>query len=215
MDLPEDYKRGFKEFLGVTVDLSKRPLIPRDETEYWTSIVIKEIKRGGRNFSCLDLFSGSGCVGLAVLKNTANSSCDFGDVDEGFLEQVRINLEGNDVSQERYNIVKTDVFSAIKGTYDYILANPPYVALNRLNEVGEDVKDFEPAIALYAGSDGMDCIKVFLKEAINFLNEGGKIFMEMDQSQKGEIEKILVGRYSRFQFFKDQFNNYRFVVIEK
>lgn len=215
MELPKDYEKGYKDFLGARVGLSKRPLIPREETEYWTSIVIKEIKRGGRNFSCLDLFSGSGCVGLAVLKNTANSTCDFGDVDGSFLEQISMNLKENDIPQERYGIFKTDIFSGIKGKYDYILANPPYVALDRIGEVGEDVKEFEPAIALYAGKDGMDCIRAFLAEAVDFLNEEGKIFMEMDQSQKGEIEKIVSGKYSRYQFFKDQFNEYRFVVIEK
>jgi release factor glutamine methyltransferase len=215
METPEAYKKGFKDFLGVKVGLERRPLIPRDETEYWTSIVIKEIKRGGRDFHCLDLFSGSGCVGLAVLKNTVNSFCDFGDIDESFLDQVRANLQENNVSEERYNILQTNIFSNVEGKYDYILANPPYVALNRMDEVGEDVKEFEPDIALYAGNDGMDYIRIFLSEAETYLNENGKIFMELDGSQIGEIEKIISGKYSRFQFFKDQFDNYRFVVIEK
>ncbi len=215
MELPEDYKRGFKHFMGATVDLSKRPLIPREETEYWTSIVIKEIKRGGKDFHCLDLFSGSGCIGLAVLNNTANSFCDFGEIDDNFLEQIKINLKNNGINRGRYRIIKTDVFSNIKDKYDYILANPPYVAESRIGEVGEDVKEFEPAVALYSGKDGMEHIIRFLKEAKSFLNEGGKIFMEFDELQKKEIEKMITGEYSMFQFFKDQFNNYRFVVIEK
>lgn len=215
MYLPEDYRLGFKNFLGVKVDLSKRPLIPRDETEYWASIVIKEIKRGDKEFHCLDLFSGSGCIGLAILNNTNNSFCDFGEVDDSFIEQIRINMENNQIDKERYNIIKTDIFSNISKKYDYILANPPYVDESRINEVGEDVRYFEPDIALYAGEGGMKYISTFLNQASDFLNEKGKIFMEFDGQQKKEIEKLLLGRYSSFQFFKDQFNNYRFVVIEK
>lgn len=215
MYLPEDYRNGFKNFLGVKVDLSKRPLIPRDETEYWASIVIKEIKRGNKVFHCLDLFSGSGCIGLAILNNTSNSFCDFGEIDNGFVEQIEINMKNNQIDEKRYNIIKTDIFSNINNKYDYILANPPYIDEKRINEVGEDVRFFEPGIALYAGEGGMRYITTFLNQAGDFLNDKGKIFMEFDGQQKKEIEKLLVGKYSSFQFFKDQFNNYRFAVIEK
>lgn len=215
MEPPEDYKAGFKNFLGVNVDLSKRPLIPREETEYWTSIVIKEIKRGKKDFHCLDLFSGSGCIGLAILNNTSNSTCDFGEIDDRFLEQIRINMKNNCIDKKRYNVIKTDIFSNIKKKYDYILANPPYIDENRIDEMGADVREFEPDIALYAGDKGMKYISIFLKQAGDFLNDNGKIFMEFDELQKKDIEKILVGQYSSYQFFKDQFNNYRFVVMEK
>ena len=134
MDLPDDYKKGYKCFLGNKIDLSLRPLIPREETEYWVSIILKEIKEGSR---CLDLFSGSGCIGLSILKNVENSYCDFGEIEDKFIEQIKINLEG--IDENRYKIIKTDIFLNITGKYDYILANPPYVAEQRMNEVGDDV----------------------------------------------------------------------------
>jgi release factor glutamine methyltransferase len=106
MNLPEDYKRGFKDFLGAKIDLSKKPLIPREETEYWVSVAIKEIKEGSE---CLDLFAGSGCIGIAILKNVSNSFCDFGEKEELFLEQIKISLDLNNIEGKRYNLFKTDV----------------------------------------------------------------------------------------------------------
>jgi release factor glutamine methyltransferase len=212
MDLPEDYKRGFRNFLGARIDLSKRPLIPREETEYWVDIAIKEIKEGAE---CLDLFAGSGCIGIAILKNINNSFCDFGEKEDSFLEQIEIGLDLNNIDKERYDLIKTDVFSNIKKKYDYILANPPYVAESRINEVGEDVKMFEPPVALYGGNDGMEYIKIFLNEAGNYLKEKGIIYLEFGSEQKQWIEEIIKDKYSKSDFFKDQFNKYRFVKIEK
>jgi release factor glutamine methyltransferase len=211
-ELPEDYKRGFKFFLGAKVDLSKRPLIPREETEYWVKVFIDE---NHKNIKCLDLFSGSGCIGLSILKNVDSAHCDFGEIEDSFLDQIKINLRLNNVDEKRYKIIKTNVFSGISEKYDFILANPPYVAENRIDEVGEDVKDFEPEIALYGGEDGLKLINVFLRDAKHYLNEGGKILMEFDEEQKEEIEEIVKNSYSDYNFYKDQFNRYRFIKIKK
>ncbi len=211
MEIPEDYKKGYKEFLGAKIDLSKRPFIPREETSYWVSLAIEEIKKDS---NCLDLFSGSGCVGIAVLKKN-NCYCDFGEKEDCFLEQIKTNLDLNKIDNNRYSLIKTDVFSNIKKQYDFILANPPYVALNRMNEVGDDVKEFEPHIALFSGPDGLDVIKEFLSKAMSFLKDKGVIFMEFDERQLKEIKEIIKRNYSKCEFFKDQFDKYRFVKIEK
>lgn len=209
MGIPEEYQKKYKYFLGSKIDLSFRPLIPRQETEYWVSLILKEIKKGSK---CLDLFSGSGCIGVSVLKNIENTFCDFGEIDKNLLKQIQINLEG--FEKERYNIIETDVFSNIKERYDFILANPPYVALERIGEVGEDVLEYEPHLALFSGNKGMDCIIRLIKEAPNFLNEKGVLVIEHDESQKDDIEKLIKrNTYSKYEFCKDHFNEYRFVKI--
>lgn len=212
MELPDDYKRRFKEFLGVKVDLFFHPLIPREETEHWVKKAISEIKEG---FQCLDLFAGSGCIGLAVLKNVPGCFCDFGEIKSLFLKGIEKSINFNGIERERCNLIETDVFSNIFKKYDYILSNPPYVAERRINEVGEDVKEFEPSIALYGGFDGMKYIERFLKEAPDYLKEKGVVFMEFDPEQKKRIEDIVKDKYSKFEFFKDEFDKYRFVRIEK
>lgn len=212
MELPEDYKKGFKDFLGIKIDLSKRPFIPREETEYWASLAINEIKE---NSVCLDLFSGSGCIGITILKNISNSYCDFGEKEEIFREQIKINLELNNIEKNRYSIIETDIFSNINKKYDYILANPPYVALSRVEEIGKDVLEFEPHEALFSGKDGLNAIKEFLLKAKNYLKDSGVVYMELDEKQLNEIENIAKINYSKYEFFKDQFNKYRFLRLEK
>ncbi|MDD5569168.1 MAG: HemK family protein methyltransferase [Candidatus Pacebacteria bacterium] len=224
MDLPEAYKTGGKDFLGIKIDLSKRPFIPREETEYWAGIAIEEIKqfteKKKRQADCLDLFSGSGCIGVALLKKTAKANCDFGEADDNFLQQIKINLDLNEIDPKRYNLIKSDVFFGIDGVYDFIVANPPYVDEERIDEIGPDVKRYEPAIALMAGKGGMDHIKLFLEDAFAHLKKGGTIFMEMDEKQKKLIKDFLGSlpedrKYSGFKFFKDQFGKYRFLKITK
>lgn len=211
MDLPEEYIKGYKYFLGIKIDLSLRPLIPRDETEYWVSSILKEIKKGAK---CLDLFSGSGCIGVSVLKNIEDSCVDFGEIEDKFIEQIKINLNG--FNKNRYRIIKTDIFLNIKNKYDYILANPPYVAEERIKEVGEDVLEFEPHVALFSGKKGMNAIIELINKGFNYLNENGLLVVEHDESQKEAIEElILKNKYSRFEFCKDQFDHYRFVKIYK
>lgn len=211
MDLPEEYIKGYKYFLGIKIDLSLRPLIPRGETEYWVSSILKEIKKGAK---CLDLFSGSGCIGVSVLKNIEDSCVDFGEIEDKFIEQIKINLNG--FNKNRYRIIKTDIFLNIKNKYDYILANPPYVAEERIKEVGEDVLEFEPHVALFSGKKGMNAIIELINKGFNYLNENGLLVIEHDESQKEAIEElILKNKYSRFEFCKDQFDQYRFVKIYK
>jgi len=209
MDLPEEYKKGYKYFLGIKIDLSLRPLIPREETEYWVSLILKEIKKGSK---CLDLFSGSGCIGVSVLKNIEDSHCDFGEIEDDFLKQIKINLK--EIDETRYEILKTDIFSNINDKYDFILANPPYVAEERISEVGEDVLEYEPHIALFSGEKGLDMITKLINEGYDYLNENGLLVIEHDESQKQYIEDLISkSRYSRYEFCRDQFNKYRFVKI--
>jgi len=212
VEIPKEYRDGFKIFLGQKIDLSKHPLIPRAETEYWASKAIEEIGKR-ENIDCLDLFSGSGCIGSAVLKNT-KAFCDFGEIEKNFLEQIKINVELLGIDSNRYNIFETDIFSGISKKYDYILANPPYVAERRMNDVGVDVMAFEPRVALFSGEEGMDIIKAFLNESKNYLKENGIIFLEFDPQQEKEIESILQkNEYSSWEFFCDQFGLVRFVRI--
>ncbi|MDD4661693.1 MAG: HemK family protein methyltransferase [Candidatus Pacebacteria bacterium] len=209
MELPEEYKKNYKYFLGSKIDLSLRPLIPRQETEYWVSLILKEIKEGSR---CLDLFAGSGCIGVSILKNVKNTFCDFGEIDKNLLKQIEINLKG--IESDRYKIIETDIFSNIPGKYDFILTNPPYVAINRTDEVSADVLEYEPHLALFSGDKGMDAIVKLIEDAHEHLNENGLLVIEHDESQKDDIEKLINrGGYSRYEFCKDYFNEYRFVKI--
>jgi len=193
--------------------------IPRIETEFWVKKALKDCKLQIARVKLkkpkfLDIFSGSGCIGIAILKNIKESHVDFVDIDENAVEQIRINLKLNRISSKRYRIIKSDIFEKVKRKYDFIFANPPYVAKERLKEVQESVKKLEPKISWYGGRGGLKYIKKFLKEAKNHLKRNGIIFMEIDPLQREDVEKILKKEnYKNFKFYKDQFKKIRWVKI--
>lgn len=220
-DLPEAYARGEVEFLGAKINLSERPLIPREETEFWVEKAIAEIKSSAKkSIRCLDIFSGSGCIGIAILKNIKNAVCDFAEIDANFLKQAQANLDLNDIGKQRYKLNQSDIFSNLEDKYDFILANPPYVAEERIQELGEDVKKYEPGIALFGGKEGMDLIRIFLEEAFHYLEDGGVAYVEMDPQQKKiitqEMDALIQNKnYSSYEFWKDQFGKIRVLKIIK
>jgi len=200
--------------MKVKIDLSKNVFEPRTETKYWAKKALKEI---GERFSqneelrILDLFAGSGFLGLLALKYFTQAIVHFADISEDAIKQIRINARLNNIPDTRYKILRSNIFSKIGEKYDVILANPPYVALARINEVQPDVLKNEPAQALFSGKDGLDIIRKFVNQAGEHLNKGGLIFMEFDPLQKQNIEQILRNKGFVFDFRKDQFKQYRWL----
>ena len=205
------------KFLNSKIDLSKRVFEPRVETEYWVKKAIGEIVKTkllttNYKLQILDIFAGSGCIGISILKNVKNSKVDFADISKEAIEQIKINLKLNKIEKGRYRIYRSNLFEKIKGKYDFIFANPPYVALDRIWQVQKEVLKKEPWQALFAGKDGMEIIGEFLPQAKKHLKKNGKIFMEFDPLQKEKIEKILKKEKFNFKFKKDQFKKFRWLI---
>jgi len=211
---PLDYVIGFIPFLGCHIDLSERPFIPRSETEYWIARVIEELKRIANPLRCLDIFAGSGAIGVALLKHLPSARVDFAEKNPRFLKQIKINLEKNHLPARQYRLIHSDVFSDISGRYDYIFANPPYLAESRKDKVEEAVVYWEPPEAIWGGEDGLYYIEKLLKEAPNHLSPAGKLFFEFDSPQKAKIQKIASGYNLKINFFKDQFARWRYAAVE-
>jgi len=217
-DLPEEYVQGFAIFSGIKIDLSCRVLIPRPETEFWVTKAVDDLlnlKR--RNLRILDIFSGSGCVGIAVAKSLPDARVDFGDIDPRSITQIKINIAANQIPQGFTNVYKSDIFNDIPPClYDAILANPPYIDPARIAEVQDSVLDHEPHGALFSANGGLRIIEDFLKQAIKFLKPGGFIYLEFDALQMGAIEDLAeIGGYMSISFFKDQYGEWRFAKISK
>lgn len=191
------------------------------------------LKREGRRdfYKILDAFSGSGCIGIAILKNIRNAKVDFSEIEPRLIKQIKHNLKINRISPAcqrlkaqpmagrptRYRVIHSNVLKNIRITkYNYILANPPYVAIENKKTLKPWALKYWPQEALFGGKGGFYFIRQFLKQAKSRLKKGGQIWMELDPRQKTTIAKLIKqNKYSGFAFHKDQFGRTRYVVIDE
>ncbi len=202
------------EFLNCQINFSEHNFLPRSETEFWVGKALKKIIKL-RALGVLDIFAGTGCIGISILKAAKQANVDFVDIDEKAIKQIKINLKLNKIPKNRYRTFQSDLFKRLAPDrarkYDFVFANPPYVALDRISEVQKEVLKREPLVALFAGKDGMVMIEKFFKQVKNYLKPAGKIFLEFDPLQKAKIEKIAKKEGIKVVFRKDQFGKYRWL----
>lgn len=211
---PVAYVIGFSKFLGCHIDLSFRPLIPRTETEYWVGKAIDEltaIHGKDAKLRFLDIFSGSGCIGIALLSHFPNASVDFADIDGAALRQIRKNTELSESDPARYAVYQSDVFEGIPQgeKYDAIFANPPYIAEKDIDRVERSVLVYEPRHALFAENDGFLLIERTMSGILHFLKPNGSLYLEFDDIQKDILQKM----FPNAVFDKDQFGLFRWMKV--
>lgn len=213
---PLQYVIGWVNFLGCRIDLSYRPLIPRPETEFWTEKFLERVKKqqGRGELKILDLCCGSGCIGIAVLKSLPQAHVDFADISEAALKQTARNLEINGGEAVRFQLVHSDLFSAISGEYDYILCNPPYVDRAGKTSV---VLAYEPEQSLFAQNHGLDLIQKIISTFEKHVKKGGELWMEFGQGQEKSVQQFCqsLGQTVRVEMGQDQYGVVRYVVVTK
>ena len=175
-----------KEFYNFCFKTTCDTLDPRPETELIIDLFKETYKDTSAKLKILDLGSGTGCLGISLLKLYENAECLFADISPKALAIAKENALNLGV-YERSEFVVSNWFENIGNHFDVIVSNPPYVAdgydLDR-----ETLCD--PKIALFAGSDGMDAYRAILPHAAKFLNPGGFLYIEIGFDQSEKIQKI-------------------------
>lgn len=212
-DPAEDYARGHVPFLDCTIFLDSRPLIPRPETEYWAEKAIGEIKKHPSP-RVLDLFAGSGAVGVSVLKHVPASSVDFGELVKAHGPTILKNVRGNGIDESRARILLTDVYGSIPDTYDFILANPPYIAEDA-SDVDESVRTHEPHEALFAGDGGFALIEKTISGAGLRLSPDGVLYLEHRPEQAAGIAETARKNGLSAETLPDQYRILRYSVLKR
>jgi len=204
-------------FLKIIIDFSIWKVKPRAETRFWVRKAILELQKTKKEESLkvLDLFSGTGCIGVSILKNLPKSFVVFGDIEKAALLQIKTNLKLNRIQNNRFQLLETDVFSKVRGKYDVIFANPPYVARERWSELQDSVKKEEPRIAWDGGTRGMTLFKKFLPVFSKYLKKEGICYFEFDPYQITEISHYLKKQKLSIRFLKDQFGKARWCRVQK
>lgn len=212
---PLGYVIGWVPFLGTKIFLGSRPLIPRAETEYWVELAIQNIRKEKKDgvITCLDLFAGSGAIGVAVLKAIPQSKVDFGEIEEKHFSTIFKNVLKNDVEEKRTRIVKTNVWSNIHGSYDYIFTNPPYLSEGRRDRIEASVIAYEPKKALFADGDGFSLIRKTVEGAAIHLKPKGITYIEHEPEHVEKLKLLARECGLKSETFRDQYGVYRYSVF--
>lgn len=213
---PYEYVLGYTDFLGARIDLSDRPMIPRPETAFWVNRAIEELKQKTGPLRLADTFSGAGNVGVALLKHLRNAIVDFSELDENLKPQIEKNILINGIDMNRANILMDSDVRALTGTYDAILAVPPYVPYEALPDLDPEMIDYEPHLAFFAHDNGHEFHKILIEKAWDMLNEGGTLYMEADMGHNDAIAQFVQGtRWSKLEFWPDPYGAVPNVVLRK
>lgn len=215
---PLAYVIGWIPFYDCKIDVSLRPMIPRPETEFWVARAVDELKALDKETLRLaDTFSGSGCIGVALLKHLPNATVDISEYDPKLTEQLRINVRLNDIDESRVTCSQADALSTLTGTYDAIFANPPYIDPKAIPEMDKSVIDYEPHLSLFAGERGLDYVKLIINDGWQYLNPGGTFYIECDAHQKEWIEELLSASPIpwKHEFWFDQYDQTRFLILRR
>ncbi len=181
------YIIGNTEFYGYKIEVDERVLIPRPETEILVQQAVAAVQEGD---SVLDLCTGSGAVAIAIACEAAKDKNIFvtaADISEEALEVARNNVRLN---RANVNVIKSDLFENIKGKYDIITANPPYIRSGEIATLQREVRDFEPRLALDGGADGLDFYRRIAEKINRYVTRGGMLIVECGEDQAQDVLKI-------------------------
>ena len=185
--VPSQYITGHQEFWGLDFIVNPWVLIPRPETEHIVEVVkelagLMELNGRGRP-KLIDVGTGSGAIAIALAKELPGAEVWAVDLSDQALEVAKLNAVRLEV-EGRVRIAKSDVIADVRrdGTFDFVVSNPPYVALSEADKVQDVVKKFEPKIAVFAGEHGFDVIDRLIPQAQEALRAGGYLVMEIGYS---------------------------------
>ena len=209
--IPAQYIIGHAEFFEMQLKVDERVLIPRPETEELVEFILAENPK--ENLKVLDIGTGSGAIALALAKNRPDWTITAADISQDALDLA---MENANNQGQSLSFIKSDCFSEISSKYDIIVSNPPYISRVDEAEVGLNVLHSEPHLALFADEDGLAIYRRIAEESKDFLNDGGKIYLEIGYKQGQSVPALFKENFpeKRVRTLKDQFGQDRMVVID-
>jgi release factor glutamine methyltransferase len=182
---------GMKEFWSLPFAVTPDVLVPRPETETVVEAALDEIGRGGLTSQprILDIGTGSGALLLALLSELQNASGVGTDISAAALNVARANAERNGLAA-RCVFVACDIAAGVKGRFDLIVSNPPYVARGEIASLAPEVRLYDPAPALDGGRDGLDVYRAIAAAAPHLLDAGGRLVVELGAGQEPAVRTL-------------------------
>ncbi|WP_338667062.1 peptide chain release factor N(5)-glutamine methyltransferase [Pseudodesulfovibrio methanolicus] len=195
---PVAYILGSREFYGLDFAVSPAVLIPRPETEHIVEAVEQTFSRD-QSFCFADLGTGSGILAVTIAVLFPNAQGVAVDVSPAALAVAKANARAHNVA-DRLEFHQADFTrETVKGAFDLVVSNPPYVSESEFAAASPEVTAFEPIGALVSGPDGLDHIRAMLPGVATMLKPGGRFFMEIGYDQAKMIIDIIIDKYPRFE----------------
>jgi len=211
--MPIKYILGECEFMGMNLIVKPGVLIPRPDTEILVEEVIKHINEKGYTKVC-DVCSGSGAIGIAIAEFIKNTEVTLYDISDIAIAVSKLNIDRFDlssrVSEQRSDLLQSAIQQSKK--FQVVVSNPPYIRKAVIPTLMEDVKKFEPYIALSGGEDGLDFYRRITKESLLVLEKGGLLAFEIGYDQREEVQAILLtSGFESIECIKDLSGNNRVI----
>lgn len=201
---PVQYVTGRADFMGLQLYVNEDVLIPRPETEELAYLIQKDNLKDNK-LSVLDIGTGSGCIALYLAIVSENWNVSAWDISEKALEIAKLNAERLKVNVDLKicNVLDSRNIPRDK-KYDIIVSNPPYIGLDEAHTMGENVLKYEPRQALFAGEDPLLFYKAITQLSKDIINEGGKLYFELNPVYALEIKQIVLNNsFNNVEIQKD------------
>ena len=187
---PLAYIVGVREFWGLAFEVSPAVLIPRPSTELIVEAILDRFPDRHTPLRMADICTGCGCVAVAIAHERPDAMIFATDISEDALAVARRNAAQHGVS-DRVTFRHGDMLDGVSGPLDAIVANPPYVVDRAGPALQPEVRDHEPALALFGGSDGLGLVSRLVVDAPPRLRPGGLLVFEFGMGQDVEVEQFL------------------------
>ncbi len=196
---PVQYLTGTAGFRNLDLAVGPGVLVPRPETEGLVEEVLKHIANLPGPVSVIDLGAGSGAMAISIATEAPNTHVIAVEKSADAIEWLKQNVAFYD---ENIRIVQGDVAEVLEGVKcDVVVANPPYVPDSQ--PLPKDIANFEPAIALFGGSDGLELPMRFIIAAARLLKTGGLLAIEHTETQGAAITKLLNADFNQIALHQD------------
>jgi release factor glutamine methyltransferase len=191
---PIQYITGEQEFYGLRLHVTPAVLIPRPETEHLVEAVLKLLP-ANQPVKLVDIGTGSGAIAIALAVHLPLAEITALDLSSEALPIAERNAREHDVAN-RIHFLQSDLLAAVKSngeTFDAVLSNPPYIPESDRPTLHPQVRDHEPATALFAGETGLDIYRRLIPEAASALKPNGILALEIGHGQQKPLTHLLAG----------------------
>jgi len=207
---PVAYILEEKEFWSKIFYVNADTLIPRPETELMVEKLVNMFKE--KKISILDIGTGSGCILISLLSELKNSKAVGIDISKKALIIAKKNLVKHAL-QNKIRFLNKSLDSNFYQKFDLVVSNPPYIKTCEVKNLSQDIKKYEPRIALDGGNDGLDLIKKIIYKTKHTLKVKGTLALEIGNEQYKKVSEILIKKNFKIEHtIKDHKDNIRCII---